>query len=82
LVRALHPHKLPTPAPHCRTARELAWQDLRALIEDSKYVELSNNLLLPPMDDLRQAVLYLPAALLKVWQPHSSRYGTPQGMEP
>jgi hypothetical protein len=49
-----------------RAARGKAWQELHALIEDSKYVELSNNLVLPPMDDLRQAVLYIPSALLKV----------------
>ncbi len=50
----------------CRSTRQQAWKDLLALVEDSKYVELSNNLVLPPMDDLRQSVLYIPAALLKV----------------
>ena len=34
-------------------------------MENSKYTELSNSLVLSPVDDIRQAVLYVPAALYK-----------------
>jgi len=33
-------------------------------IEEGRFAELSNALVLPPVDDLRQAALYLPYALL------------------
>ncbi len=33
-------------------------------IEEGRFAELSNELVLPPVDDLRQAALYLPYALL------------------
>ena len=35
------------------------------LVERQKFMELSNTLVLAPIDDLRQFVLYIPAALLK-----------------
>lgn len=34
-------------------------------MEDNKYTDLSNNLVLAPVDDIRQSVLYIPSALLK-----------------
>lgn len=38
---------------------------MEGFVEDSKYMELSNSLVLGPIDDIRQSVLYIPAALLK-----------------
>lgn len=37
---------------------------MAAQIEEGRFAELSNALVLPPVDDLRQAALYLPYALL------------------
>lgn len=45
--------------------RGQAWGDMHALAESGKYTELSNNLVLTPVDDIRQSVLYIPSALLK-----------------
>ena len=35
------------------------------LAEDNKWPELSNGLVLGPVDDVRQSILYIPSALLK-----------------
>ena len=42
-----------------------AVRDLKSYVDNSKYIELSNSLVLSPVDDIRQAVLYVPAALYK-----------------
>ena len=42
-----------------------AWAGLYDLVERQRFIELSNNLVLPPIDDIRQFVLYIPSALLK-----------------
>ena len=38
---------------------------MERLVEANKYMDLSNNLVLGPIDDIRQSVLYIPSALLK-----------------
>ena len=38
---------------------------MQDLAEDDKWTELSNGLVLGPVDDVRQAILYIPSALLK-----------------
>ena len=38
---------------------------MEGLAEDNKYTDLSNSLVLAPVDDIRQSVLYIPSALLK-----------------
>lgn len=52
-------------APFSREVRQKAFSAMEGLIEDSKYTELSNSLVLGPIDDIRQSVLYIPSALLK-----------------
>ena len=45
--------------------RGQAMQDLNAFAENGRYSELANSLVLSPLDDIRQSVLYIPAALWK-----------------
>lgn len=40
-------------------------RNLPAQIEEGRFAELSNSLVLPPVDDLRQAAFFLPYALLR-----------------
>lgn len=42
-----------------------AWAEMYDLVDRQRFMELSNNLVLPPIDDIRQFVLYIPSALLK-----------------
>lgn len=46
-------------------SRADTWASLYELIDSQRFMELSNNLVLPPVDDIRQFVLYIPSALLK-----------------
>ena len=46
-------------------AKRIAAASLHAQIEEGRFAELSNSLVLPPVDDLRQAAFFLPYALLR-----------------
>ena len=48
-----------------QSTRTEAWNVALDLIDRQRFMELSNTLVLPPIDDLRQFVLYIPSALLK-----------------
>jgi hypothetical protein len=71
-VRVEHPqhegtHNAPDLRPGLEERPARARADARAggrQIEEGRFAELSNALVLPPVDDLRQAALYLPYALL------------------
>ncbi len=41
-------------------ARVQAWQDIQNCIEDGKFRQLSDSLVLSPFDDVRQCAFYLP----------------------
>ena len=48
-----------------KNLRGQAWRSMRVLANSGRYMELSNSLVLGPIDDIRQSVLYIPSALLK-----------------
>ncbi len=66
VMRARTTHQASRPGlrrPSCTGTRADARAGGRQ-IEEGRFAELSNELVLPPVDDLRQAALYLPYALL------------------
>ncbi|KAK9827999.1 hypothetical protein WJX81_007449 [Elliptochloris bilobata] len=46
-------------------SRPAAEQTIARQIDEGRFAELSNSLVLPPVDDLRQAAFFLPYALLR-----------------